>query len=593
MYCMYIMLLLIGQAICHSGQAFLKPINGGTNPSILVQPVKQDHGSGHYSVSQNEITVPVDEASSQINPQVAHHDSDKHAKHIQEETSKQENTEENFAKFQEKSHTSLQRTDTDRTHHIESVKLPHEKKSKPRLVKTLKRNHISVNGSTSKSNNKFQVAQVLPQINLYKVNNEKDMNTNTKEENSTEINARKIIPTFVSQIYPYIPLKNNEAKAKDKEERVYIIPENETGEKPKVHTETLSEVHMVQQARNVYFKSTTEGNSIQEKAQNIIEDPQNKQPTKTLSVVTNDNIIILQEKINPFLNIGKTKHGDNARVVRDASGDNEESLGFIRDWLTSNQTTVNMNSIETTSEALYKTSPSEEPTSQQKSSTVLPVQSSTNVLPPIPYCHQSCLKALNETHMYSNSSLTLSQGSDLTLICELPLNTKFYLVNLVWLFHPDNSPDGQCSLTTQEFISSCQGFQTIKNTDDRNSTLLREIITLSNILVNHTGRYMCQVQMTCCPNSQEHIMSQERIFHVTIKVWTANYTYELAMAGSVAVSLILIMVAVSFYLHKQRDDDYITIEKQINEIKQLTVLHMPLIDDQDNDSFDSNFDEQD
>lgn len=99
--------------------------------------------------------------------------------------------------------------------------------------------------------------------------------------------------------------------------------------------------------------------------------------------------------------------------------------------------------------------------------------------------------------------------------------------------------------------------------------------------------------MTCCPDSQEHIMSQERISHIIIEVWTANYTYDLAMAGSVAVCLLLIVIGVSFCLRQHRDDDYITIEEEIKEIKPLTVLHMPLIDDQDNDSFDSNFDEHD
>lgn len=127
------------------------------------------------------------------------------------------------------------------------------------------------------------------------------------------------------------------------------------------------------------------------------------------------------------------------------------------------------------------------PSSSSSSSTHSPLP------PTVPTCHQSCLAALNATRLYSNQSLILSQGSDLTLICELPLESTFVLENLIWLFHPDNSPVGQCSLTTQEFLPSCQGFQTVKNTDDRTTTFLRETLTLMNMLANHTGQYMCQV----------------------------------------------------------------------------------------------------
>lgn len=102
-----------------------------------------------------------------------------------------------------------------------------------------------------------------------------------------------------------------------------------------------------------------------------------------------------------------------------------------------------------------------------------------------------------------------------------------------------------------------------------------------------------QVQVTCCPESQEHIMHQERKSHVTVQVWTESYATDLAVAGSVAVVLLLVLLGVTYYRSRLEHDDYVTVEDQLKEIKPSTVLHMPLIDDGDNDSFDSNFDEQD
>lgn len=226
-------------------------------------------------------------------------------------------------------------------------------------------------------------------------------------------------------------------------------------------------------------------------------------------------------------------------------------------------------------------------------SSIAPVPS-TDGPDPASTCHQSCLEALNTTRLYSEQNLLLSQGSDLTLICELPLDpSSFILEDLIWLYHDEGSPTHQCSLTVQEFLPLCQGFQTIKDTKDRNSTFVQESITVTNMLTNYTGQYMCQVRVTCCPKSHEHIMSEERTSHVKVQVWMADYTVDLAIAGSIALVLAIIILAGSFLISRKRSARYSFIETDIPEIKPPTVLHIPLVDDQDSDSFDSNFDEQD
>nr|XP_053636871.1 uncharacterized protein LOC128691915 [Cherax quadricarinatus] len=273
---------------------------------------------------------------------------------------------------------------------------------------------------------------------------------------------------------------------------------------------------------------------------------------------------------------------DNLREGRDI----DENIEVLSIKMITPQTTVKSTKEILTTEIPHTPKIPLEQTSTPQSTRDAGV--SPSMAPPELPCHESCIAALNKTILYGDTSLVLSQGSDLTLVCELPLNVSLYRENLIWLFHPNNSPEGQCSLTTQEFLPSCYGFQSIKNTDDRNATFLRETITLSNIQTNHTGQYMCQVQLTCCLNSKEHTMSQERILYV--RVWISNYILDLAVTGTVAAALLLLVVAVTYYLTQRQHDDYAIVE-DMRDIKPSTVLHMPLIDDQDNDSFDSNFDE--
>lgn len=112
-------------------------------------------------------------------------------------------------------------------------------------------------------------------------------------------------------------------------------------------------------------------------------------------------------------------------------------------------------------------------------------------------CHQECRAALNATRLHPHTSLTLRQGSELTLQCEVPLAPSLVMENLVWLYQSDDIAKGQCSLTTQPFLPSCQGFQTIKHIYDRNATLIRDTISVGNLQANYSGQYMCQVSTSC------------------------------------------------------------------------------------------------
>ncbi|KAK4306370.1 hypothetical protein Pmani_021800 [Petrolisthes manimaculis] len=245
---------------------------------------------------------------------------------------------------------------------------------------------------------------------------------------------------------------------------------------------------------------------------------------------------------------------------------------------------------QTTTSPLYKTST---PYSIISPSSPKPSLPPTTLTTPTPLlCHQSCLNALNATTLYTNQTLTLEQGSDLTLICELPINPSLNVENLIWLFHSLGSPEGQCSLTSQRYLASCPGFTTVTNTDDRNATFLRQVLTLANLRENHTGEYFCQVEVTCCPRTQEHPMTQECTVGVTVSVWWADYTLDLAVAGTLAAVLIAILVGVTVWLNWRRRRAYFSRDrKQASGNTTSAVLHLPLIDD-DDDSFDSNSDVQ-
>ncbi|XP_064112062.1 uncharacterized protein LOC135219327 [Macrobrachium nipponense] len=208
---------------------------------------------------------------------------------------------------------------------------------------------------------------------------------------------------------------------------------------------------------------------------------------------------------------------------------------------------------------------------------------------PILPCHTDCLDALKAMRLYAKPNEYLSQGSNLTLTCELPLNSSYILEDLYWLYHPENSPTHQCSLTKSEFLHSCQGFHIITDTDDRNSSFIQDSITVTNVLVNHSGQYMCQVKLTCCHKSQEHVMNKEKILPITVQIWQLDYTTDLVIAGSITASLAIVVIVGSYYISRRQRTQYIFITKDIHEIKASAVLHIPLVDD-DNDSFDSNFD---
>lgn len=116
-------------------------------------------------------------------------------------------------------------------------------------------------------------------------------------------------------------------------------------------------------------------------------------------------------------------------------------------------------------------------------------------LPPLLPCHQSCLEALNSTYLIPNDNVILNAGSSLTLECQMPLVSDLILEELLWLFHPGGSVEGRCSLTRNKHLHSCPGFQALSETDYNNGTFLKQILTLSGLRANHTGDYMCQVNM--------------------------------------------------------------------------------------------------
>lgn len=262
--------------------------------------------------------------------------------------------------------------------------------------------------------------------------------------------------------------------------------------------------------------------------------------------------------------------------------------------LTSTSNTLTTTSISTSTTTLTSTTSTSTSTSTTTStSTKIAIttanqpentQTTTNTQQPLQPCHLSCLEALNSTHLTSNNTLTLSAGSSLTLECHMPLVPELILEDMLWLFHPGGTPEGQCSLTPNKYLNSCAGFPSISETDDRNETFLRQTLTFSDLETNHTGDYMCQVQVTCCPGQQQHLMSQQHKVKVSVKIWWADYTTELAVTGVVAAVLLLSLLGVSAYGWRQRSNNYYPTV----EVEAPAIHHLPFIDDQDTDSFDSN-----
>lgn len=93
-----------------------------------------------------------------------------------------------------------------------------------------------------------------------------------------------------------------------------------------------------------------------------------------------------------------------------------------------------------------------------------------------------------------------------------------------------------------------------------------------------------QVQVTCCPGDQQHVMAKQCEAQVSVKVWWANYTLELAGTGVVAGVLLLTLLGVSVYGWRHGSKNHYL---PIMEVEAPAVLHLPLIDDQDDEDTDS------
>ena len=79
-------------------------------------------------------------------------------------------------------------------------------------------------------------------------------------------------------------------------------------------------------------------------------------------------------------------------------------------------------------------------------------------------------------------------------------------------------------------------------------------------------------------------MSQLHKVQVSVRVWWADYTTDLAVTGVVAAVLLLGLLGVSAYGWRQRSNNnyYPAVE-----VEAPAIYHLPFIDDQDADSFNS------
>lgn len=85
-------------------------------------------------------------------------------------------------------------------------------------------------------------------------------------------------------------------------------------------------------------------------------------------------------------------------------------------------------------------------------------------------------------------------------------------------------------------------------------------------------------------------MARQQEARVSVAVWWSDYTVQLAVTGVVAAVLLVTLIGVSLYAWRQgrRGDNY----ELPAEVEAPGVLHLPLIDDRDTDSFDSSIAEE-
>ncbi|CAL4137196.1 unnamed protein product [Meganyctiphanes norvegica] len=259
---------------------------------------------------------------------------------------------------------------------------------------------------------------------------------------------------------------------------------------------------------------------------------------------------------------------------------------------TTESTSIMASTISTT---ISPTTLSVEPTTPKTTSVVqstIPNSSESSVVTPTTetkICHESCRSDVGAIYLYQlQTTLTLPVGSNLTLVCELPLTANFTLENLLWLYEAERTPE--CSLTSEEFITSCRGFQVIHNEDDRNETFIKKTLDITGLSHNNTGTFICQAEVTCCRDtSDENVIIRQE--YLNVKIWHSDYSLDFAIMGSVAAVMILAVATISFLISRRRRIAYVPIDDRIIEVKPTNVLHMPLVQyDDDNDSFDSNFD---
>lgn len=80
-------------------------------------------------------------------------------------------------------------------------------------------------------------------------------------------------------------------------------------------------------------------------------------------------------------------------------------------------------------------------------------------------------------------------------------------------------------------------------------------------------------------------MAQQQEAQVTVTVWWLDYNVQLAATGAVAAVLLLALIGVSLYGWRQGKKE--VYYDHLTDVETQGVLHLPLIDDKDTDSFGS------
>lgn len=255
--------------------------------------------------------------------------------------------------------------------------------------------------------------------------------------------------------------------------------------------------------------------------------------------------------------------------------------------------------VSETTSAQASSPPSPTITQPSETSTPAPPRSSSPALPPpatssvSPDCHESCVSLMEAVtlEVLPEEVSFISEGEGVRMVCSVSVTDMeqeglLEQIQLNWLFQPQTPPSSECSLDGQQYLAACEGFASVWEEQQRNSTHLTADILFTKLAVGNTGRYMCQVVAHCCGS-----MPQRQLHH-SLTVWQADYKTEL-LVMSVTTTLLFLMVGF-FLLCKRRraaqhTRDYMAVLMVSAELPTTggKVLHLPLQQDDDFDDRDS------